>query len=79
MKKSSLGAGTDAARAGANSHSAKKRRTPLQALWKSVKVWSCADGRIRITPEWQPEYKPVGGVLTRMYAAAMVEDVIHGR
>ena len=53
-----------------------KRRTPLQALWKGVKVWSCADGRFRITPTWQPQYKPVGGVLTRMYAARHLQRVL---
>ena len=53
-----------------------KRRTPLQVLWKSVKVQSCADGTMRVTATWQPIYQPVGGVMTRLYAARHLERLI---
>lgn len=46
-----------------------KRRSPLQALFRSVKVESCANGQFRVSAKWQPMYAPVGGLLTRMYAA----------
>lgn len=49
-----------------------KRRTPLQALWHSARAWSCADGRIRVTPIWRE--KP--GVLTRFYARRQLQKLI---
>lgn len=54
-----------------------KRRTPLQALLRSVKCGSCADGSILVEVEWQPAYAPCGGVLTRMYAARHLARVIN--
>ena len=60
-----------------NSHRAKKRRTPLQALLQSVKVESCANGQFRVSAKWQPMYAPVGGLLTRMYAARHLARVLN--
>ena len=63
---------------GRNRSSPTTARRILKRLWKSYKVTSCADGTLRITPAWNKSYgKP--GLLTRMYSAALVEDVIHGR
>ena len=47
----------------------KKRRTPLQGLLCSVEVKSLANGAFVVEAKWQPMYAPVGGVITRMYAA----------
>ena len=53
------------------------RRTPLQALWSSVKVESCANGTMRVKAKWQPLYLPAGGVITRLYAARHLQRIIN--
>ena len=50
-----------------------KRRTPLQALWRSAKVLSYADGRIRVTAVWREDRSPVW---TRLYAARQLQRLL---
>lgn len=58
--------------------SATTARRALKRLWSGWSVHSCADGTLRIKPTWRKQYlKP--GLLTRLYSAAMVEDVINGK
>lgn len=64
----------------------KKRRTPLQALWTSVKVESCANGLMIVTPAqpwvglsiWTPEHGGGPGIFTRMRAARQLQRFING-
>ena len=57
-------------------------RRSLRALWKSVKVESCADGSVRIVPTYREaaKWRKLGalgpGLFTRMHAAQCVEDVL---
>ena len=58
----------------ANSHRrAKKRRTPLQALWRSVTVISKANGKQEVCPVWR-DLSP--GVITRLYAERHLQKLI---
>ncbi len=41
-------------------------------MWREARVLSCADGTIKIVPKWRcPK-----GLLTRMYAAELVADLM---
>ena len=56
--------------------SATKARRSLKKLWKSWRVDSLADGTFRISPVWR---SPIHGLLTRLYAANKVDDVLKGK
>ena len=60
-------------------------RRALRSMWESVYVCSCADGTIKIEPQWNKkrfgvysdEYGGGPGVFSRMAAANMVRDVLN--
>lgn len=56
--------------------SATNARRVLRRLWSSVAVYSCADGTLRIEPAYRKQYRSPG-MLTRMYSARMVQDVLN--
>lgn len=51
-------------------------RRALKRLWKSWRVDSLADGTLRIVPKWR---SPIHGLLTRLYAADKVDEVLKGK
>lgn len=53
----------------------KDARRTLRSLWQSVEVKSCSDGTMKIVPKWRKGWRKPG-LMTRSYAAAMVESVI---
>jgi hypothetical protein len=45
-------------------------------VWSKVRVYSCADGTMRIEPKWRKEFaKP--GVFTRMYLAERLQTAMN--
>lgn len=50
-------------------------RRVLRKLWSTIDVQSCADGTLRISPKWRRQWRR-HGVLTRMYSARMVKEVL---
>ena len=56
--------------------SATTARRSLKALWKGWRVYSRADGTLWIVPKWRSQ---VHGVLTRIAAARMLDELIHGQ
>ena len=63
----------------------KRRRTPLQTLWTSVKVESLPNGQMRVTPAepwvgytvWDERDGGGPGMMTRIYAAHQLEKIIN--
>ena len=59
-------------------------RRALKRLWSAIKVDSCADGSMRITPVWRGvrEYTEEDGggpgLLSRLQAAGLLEILIRG-
>lgn len=51
-------------------------RRVLRRLWAKVAVSSCSDGTLRIKPVYRKQFRNPG-VLTRMYSARMVEEVLN--
>lgn len=49
-------------------------RRDLRRYWSKVKVQSCADGSLHITPTWRRKYRR-HGVITRMNAAYLAESL----
>jgi hypothetical protein len=63
----------------------RKRRSPLQGLWTSVKVESCANGVMKVTPVdpwighsvWNERDGGGPGIFTRMRAARHLQRLIN--
>ena len=63
----------------------RKRRTPLQTLWTSVKVESLVNGQMKVTPAqpwighsvWNERDGGGPGMFTSMYAARQLAKVIN--
>lgn len=53
-------------------------RRVLKRMWSKWKVLSQSDGTMLIVPTWRKHFSRPG-VLTRMYSAAMVDDVLTGK
>lgn len=60
----------------------RSRNAGMRALWKSARVESCANGAMRIWPQWKG-VKPYNdedgggpGLLSRIAAAELLQDMI---